>query len=99
MSKDYVDDASRAKVFREVLSDRGVDLKINKIMDTSFQTDGHIGVKGQPHTLTECKNEWNNNNADPLLQAFMYYLEALKSGPFTDLSTRLPCLVIYYVGE
>lgn len=101
MSDEYGDEESRTSMFRGVLQRHGVELKTDTVVESAYETDtdGHISVEGHPLALSKGENEWINIYADPALQSFMYYIEALKFGSFTDFPARLPCLIIYYVGE
>jgi hypothetical protein len=95
MFEEYNDEATRTAAFRDVFEEYGLKLESNKVKILAFTTNGAASAKGHLYLLSE----WNNVSADPELQAFMYYLESLKSGDYGGLRTRLPCLIVYYAGE
>jgi hypothetical protein len=96
----YKTDAERTHEFRKILREHGgVTLTPSKVKDSKFETDGDISIEGHIIALSEGKCEWTQLNSDPVLQAFVYWLQSLRSGPFSNFLTRLPCLIIYYAGE
>jgi hypothetical protein len=100
MSKEFKSEAERTSTFREILRNHGsVHFKRSKIKNSAYETGGDIKQDEHIIALSEGKCEWVNLKADPVLQGFLYWIESLKSGPFTGLLTRLPCLIIYYAGE
>jgi hypothetical protein len=99
MLKEYIDENSRAVAFRDVFRKHNVKLVPSKVGQSAYLTDGDVGTDGHVYLLSECRNEWNNLSSDPALQAFMYYVKSLKDGRYGRRCTRLPCLIIYYVGE
>jgi hypothetical protein len=100
MSKEYKTEAERTSTFRKILRNHGgVHFIPSKVKGSAYETDGDISRNGHIIALSEGKCEWINLKADPVLQAFVYWIHSLRSGPFTEFLTRLPCLIIYYAGE
>jgi hypothetical protein len=97
MLKEYIDEKARAVAFIDVFKKHDVKLVPSKV--GQYLTDGVVSTDGHVYLLSQCKNEWNNLSSDPALQAFMYYVKSLKDGRYGRRCTRLPCLIIYYVGE
>ncbi|CAG8704869.1 15526_t:CDS:1, partial [Acaulospora colombiana] len=90
-------EATRALSFREIWEEFiPYPLEAGIIGGSSFATDGHIRRNRYFLVITEAKRELEGMKPDPLIQAAMYYLQALQ--PFKNSNGLFPCLLIYYAG-
>jgi hypothetical protein len=72
---------------------------LQSIDEQPWFIDDQFRVKGHLILVAEGEDEWIGLRTDPLLQAFMQYIKSLKSLQGDKQTERLPCLILYYIGE
>ncbi|KAG8789573.1 hypothetical protein FRC20_009335 [Serendipita sp. 405] len=96
MMKTYSSESKRCNWFRRVWEKYCSRLDPAGIKECT--TDGHLEEGNSYLIITEGKREMDANEADPLLQAAMYYVKVLREQPRSATDT-FPCLIIYYMGS
>jgi hypothetical protein len=100
MSTVYEDERTYCAEFREIIAKHypEVQLMAAEIGSTKYTSDGHLGVGPFLAALGEGKG-WNNRG-DPEVQGVGYYAASVRhwfhKGDYPD---RLPCIIMYFVGE
>ena len=99
MSAYYETEALRASAFRNaILEIYGINLQAASVADTDYRTDGHLIEGFFSCVISECKKEFGSTDADPFVEAGLYYRQLIRKRLTATPHSPLPCLVIYYVG-
>ena len=98
MSKFYFDEKAREKELKRLFSNLGIDLQTIKITGTGYEMDAAL-VIGNKFLITcgEVKND-AGNNAEPFLQAILYYVEQTRGVAATFPSSILPAMLLICAG-
>jgi hypothetical protein len=95
----YTREEDRCRAFRETCEVYGLPLRAAAVGPAPYQTDGDLRSHTAMLLVTEGKNEWHSLNADPVLQAALYYITAVKWVTEDEFNDDIsPCLLVHYVG-
>jgi len=95
----YDKESKRCTAFRAVCEKYELSLMAASVGTAPYQTDGDLRLHGCMMLVTEGKNDWDHISADPVLQAALYHIMAVKEMTDDEFNNdNFPCLLVYYVG-
>jgi hypothetical protein len=96
----YLDEHARRRVLIDILREYGIEIHPGPIGSSRNETDSHVVINIHPKLILELKNEIGSSNADPSLQALLYYDAFTREHKlWEDASTCHPCVVIFLAGQ
>jgi hypothetical protein len=96
MSNFYESEKGRAEKARETFGEYGLKFLAAQIGD--YRTDGDLRWNKFCLALIEMKPELCSGNAEPLFEAAWYYVAFTRDHLQANLSSHLPCFLLYAAG-